>query len=177
MLHELSYKLISLLYLNKVIILKFTATKLLLTCLSIKENNLKKIIFIILGCLTFGLGTIGIFLPFLPTTVFYLLTAFFWLRSSEKLYQKFVDSKFYAEHIDRTLVRKEITTAGMVRMFIMMFVVFLIPCLLVDNVVMRVTMATVYVAHVIGLTWYFKFSGRKRSKGTAKAEAEVEVFD
>lgn len=60
---------------------------------------MKKIIFIILGALTFALGTLGIFLPFLPTTVFYLLTAFFWLRSSEKLYNRFMASQFYAEHM------------------------------------------------------------------------------
>lgn len=140
-----------------------------------KEIILKKIVFIILGCLTFALGTLGIFLPFLPSTVFYLLTTFFWLRSSEKLYQKFVASKFYEEHITKTLIRKEITTSRMVRMFIMMFIVFLIPCLLVDNVVMRVTMACVYVAHVIGLTLYFKFSGRKCSKGKAKVDVKAEV--
>lgn len=51
---------------------------------------MKKQLFILLGSLMFGLGTLGIFLPFLPTTVFYLLTGFFWIRSSDKLYQKYV---------------------------------------------------------------------------------------
>ena len=48
---------------------------------------MKKLFFIFLGSCTFALGTLGIFLPLLPTTGFYLLTAFFWMRSSDKLYK------------------------------------------------------------------------------------------
>ena len=117
---------------------------------------MKKWLFIFLGSLTFVLGTIGIFLPFLPTTVFYLLTGFFWLRSSDKLYQKFIQSDSYQKYVQDTLVNKNITTKGMIRMFVMLFIIFLIPGLLVDNLVMRITLGVVYVAHVIGLTWYLK---------------------
>ncbi|HAP4019884.1 TPA: DUF454 domain-containing protein, partial [Enterococcus faecalis] len=53
---------------------------------------MKKLFFIFLGSCTFALGTLGIFLPLLPTTGFYLLTAFFWMRSSDKLYNKFLAS-------------------------------------------------------------------------------------
>lgn len=117
---------------------------------------MKKWLYILLGMLTFGLGTLGIFLPFLPTTVFYLLTGFFWLRSSERLYQKFVQSKSYQKYVQNALIERNITTKGMVRMFSLMFIIFLIPALLVDNLVMRVTLAIVYLAHVIGLSWYLK---------------------
>lgn len=121
---------------------------------------MKKWLYILLGMLTFGLGTLGIFLPFLPTTVFYLLTGFFWIRSSEKLYQKFVQSKSYQKYVQNALIERKITTKGMIRMFLLMFVVFLIPAVLVDNLVMRVTLAIVYLAHVIGLSWYLK--GKKK---------------
>lgn len=121
---------------------------------------MKRWLYILLGMFTFGLGTLGIFLPFLPTTVFYLLTGFFWLRSSEKLHQKFVQSKSYQKYVQDALIERKITTKGMVRMFLLMFVIFLIPALLVDNLVMRVTLAIVYLAHVIGLSWYLK--GKKK---------------
>lgn len=130
---------------------------------------MKKILYISLGALTFALGTIGIFVPFLPTTVFYLLTGFFWLRSSEKLYTKFIQSESYRKYVDEPLVKKKMTTKSMVKMFSVIFIIFLIPCLLVDNTIMRVTMAIVYLAHVIFLTWYLK--GKKAT--TAQGMVEV----
>ena len=122
---------------------------------------MKKWLFILLGMITFGLGTLGIFLPFLPTTVFYLLTGFFWLRSSEKLYQKFVQSESYQKYVQDALIERKITTKGMLRMFLLMFIIFLIPAVLVDNTIMRITLAIVYLAHVIGLSWYLK--GKKKA--------------
>lgn len=117
---------------------------------------MKKWLFIVLGSVMFALGTLGIFLPFLPTTVFYLLTGFFWIRSSDKLHQKFTGSQGYQKYVQEALVKKKITTKGMIRMFMMLLIVFLIPAVIVNNLVMRVTLAVVYVAHVIGLTWYLK---------------------
>lgn len=107
----------------------------------------------------FGLGTLGIFLPFLPTAVFYLLTGFFWIRSSDKLYQKYVGSESYQKYVQEALVNKNITTKGMLRLFLMLLIIFLIPGLLVNNLMMRITLGIVYVVHVIGLTGYLK--GRK----------------
>ncbi|WP_430617366.1 hypothetical protein IGI86_002624 [Enterococcus sp. AZ188] len=117
---------------------------------------MRKISFIVIGLFTFGLGTLGIILPFLPTTVFYLLTAFFWIRSSDRLYQKFIHSNVYTQYVDRPIIKKQITNKGIFKMFITMFIVFLVPCILVDNLVMRVTMGIVYLFHLIGITWYLK---------------------
>jgi uncharacterized membrane protein YbaN (DUF454 family) len=110
-----------------------------------------------LGFLMFALGTIGIFLPFLPTTVFYLLTAFFWLHSSERLHQQFIGSEKYKQYIEDPLVKKNITSPGMIRMFVMMLIVFSIPFALTDSALLRIVLIIVYLAHLIGLTWHLRF--------------------
>lgn len=133
---------------------------------------MKKALFIALGAFTFALGTVGIFVPFLPTTVFYLLTAFFWLRSSERLYKKFTSSEGYQKYVQNTLIEKNITTKGMIRMFLMIFIVFLIPGLLVNNTIMRISLAVVYLCHVVFLTWYLKGKKTKAAPERKFGEAE-----
>ncbi|MEI5993398.1 YbaN family protein [Candidatus Enterococcus mansonii] len=116
---------------------------------------MKKILYIALGCLTFGLGTLGIFLPILPTAIFYILTAFFWMRSSDYLYTKFTSSVYYQKYIKESIVENKITPLGRVKLFSTLLIVFAIPCLIVRNPFMTATLATVYLIHFIGLNWYF----------------------
>ena len=44
---------------------------------------MKKILYIMIGCISFVLGIIGVVLPILPTVPFVLLAAFCFARSSE----------------------------------------------------------------------------------------------
>ena len=124
-------------------------------------NKIKKSFFIILGGISFILGTLGLSLPFIPTVPFYMLTSFLWLRSSEKLYNKFVQSTYYQKYIQELIIEKKMTTKGLVKLFAMIFIVFLIPGILVDNLVMRISLVVVYVLHFIFLTLYFKKKERK----------------
>ena len=62
--------------------------------------KLKNIIFAVLGCIFLALGTIGIFLPILPTTPFYLLTLFFFANSSQRLHDWFIGTKLYKKHLE-----------------------------------------------------------------------------
>jgi uncharacterized membrane protein YbaN (DUF454 family) len=56
--------------------------------------NLRKILFIAAGIVCLALGTIGAFLPVLPTVVFYLLAAAAFARSSERLYAWIMNHRF-----------------------------------------------------------------------------------
>ena len=58
-----------------------------------------KIVLIILGSIFAGIGILGIFIPGLPTTPFLLLSAGLYARSSEKLYQKLLSSRFIGKYI------------------------------------------------------------------------------
>ena len=58
-----------------------------------------KILFIILGLISTGLGIIGIFVPGLPTTPFLLLAAALFFKSSEKLYKLLVNNKYIGHYI------------------------------------------------------------------------------
>ncbi|MFC6171667.1 YbaN family protein [Loigolactobacillus jiayinensis] len=124
---------------------------------------MKKYIYLFLGTFTFGLGTMGIVLPVLPTTVFYLLTGFFWCRSSPKLHAKLVSMPLYQKYATPFL-EKRMTRAAKQRMFGMMGLVFLLSAVLVDHHLIRILLVIIYVSLVIGISWYLK------KRPTAKPE-------
>ena len=59
---------------------------------------MKKILYIFIGCISLGLGIIGVILPILPTVPFVLLAAFCFVRSSERLDGWFKNTKLYREN-------------------------------------------------------------------------------
>lgn len=61
--------------------------------------NLKKIIFNILGFFFVGLGIVGMFIPLLPTTIFLIIAAYFFAKSSEKYYNWLISNKYFGKFI------------------------------------------------------------------------------
>lgn len=69
-------------------------------------RNPLKIIWIVLGFICLGLGTIGVVLPILPTVPFYMATLFCFAKSSERLHQWFTETKLYKKHLDSFCSRR-----------------------------------------------------------------------
>lgn len=68
-------------------------------------KNIYKKILILIGWIFVGLGIVGIFLPLMPTTIFFILAAASFARSSEKFYNWLINHprfgkiiKSYLEH-------------------------------------------------------------------------------
>lgn len=58
-----------------------------------------KIFLIIIGCLSVGMGVLGIFIPLLPTTPLLLLAAACFVKSSPKLYDWLIQHKYMGPYI------------------------------------------------------------------------------
>lgn len=67
--------------------------------------KIKRLIFLILGYISLGLGCVGIVLPILPTVPFFLVTVFCFAKSSRKLHHWFIGTKMYKKHLE-SFVRK-----------------------------------------------------------------------
>ncbi len=67
---------------------------------------IKRLIFLILGCICLALGTIGVFLPILPTVPFYLATVFCFSQSSRKLHDWFLGTELYKKHLKSFVEKK-----------------------------------------------------------------------
>ena len=63
------------------------------------KNIVVRYVLIAAGCISFGLGVAGIFVPLLPTTPFLLLTAACFIRSSDTLYQWLIKHRWFGSYI------------------------------------------------------------------------------
>ena len=73
---------------------------------NIDENNLKissnpvlRWTFIVSGFILTGIGIAGMFLPLLPTTIFLLLAAWCFARSSEKFYKWLHNNRLFGKYL------------------------------------------------------------------------------
>ncbi len=64
----------------------------------VKNLFLRKV-YIVLGSISLALGILGIFLPLLPTTVFLLITAYFYGKSSARFYNWLLNNKYIGGYI------------------------------------------------------------------------------
>ena len=134
--------------------------------------KLKRLIFLIVGCLSLALGCIGIVLPVLPTVPFFLVTLFCFSQSSQKLHDWFVGTKLYQNNLANYVKGQGMTVRTKVRIlsavtalmafgfFMMLRKALYIPCAI---------LACVWAAHLVYFLFVVKTIGRN-----AKADPDGE---
>ncbi len=132
--------------------------------------KVKRIIFVVLGCICMGLGCIGIALPVLPTVPFFLATVFFFANSSQKLHDWFVGTKMYKKHLESYVKKKGMLMKTKLTIIITMTVMMGIGFFFMFRKAIYVPcaiLAVVWISHII----YF-FFGVKTIKETPPAYPE-----
>ena len=79
---------------------------------------MKRILYIILGCVGVGLGAIGAVVPMLPAFPFLMLAAFCFARSSEKLDRWFKGTKLYQDNLADYVAGRGMTWKTKIRIMI-----------------------------------------------------------
>ena len=70
---------------------------------------MKRVLWIVLGCIGVGLGAVGAVLPLLPAFPFLLLAAFSCAKSSERLHTWFVNTKLYQNNLESYVTHRAMT--------------------------------------------------------------------
>ena len=116
---------------------------------------MKKIIYIFIGCISLGLGIIGVILPILPTVPFALLAAFCFARSSERLDGWFKNTKLYRENNIKNGMTKQAKIRIMCSVTLLMSIGFIMMGLkgiVVGNIVLLI----VWIFHIAYFTFGVK---------------------
>ena len=80
--------------------------------------NIRKLFWIILGCIAVGVGAVGTVLPMLPTFPFLMLATISFAKSSEKLHAWFTDTKLYKDNLKDYVDGRGMTWKAKIRIMI-----------------------------------------------------------
>jgi|TARA_B100000902_G_scaffold77030_1_gene81793 uncharacterized membrane protein YbaN (DUF454 family) len=105
----------------------------------------KKILFIVVGSLSFSLGAVGIVIPGLPTTPFMILSSIMFLNSSERLYLWLTTHERFGKYILDFKQGKGITFktkiyAQTMMLLTMSFSLIPISPAFIENIIIRVVL-------------------------------------
>ena len=128
-------------------------------------NKIKKYIYIVVGIIAFTLGTIGVILPILPTTPFYLLASFCFVRGSTKFDNWFKNTKLYKKHLESFVSEKSMTLKEKIYILVFADTMILIPIIIVDSIHVRIFL----MALIIIKFYYFIFKIKTVKKNSQKS--------
>lgn len=107
-------------------------------------SSLKKWTLIITGSMSLGLGVLGIFLPLLPTTVFLLIAAACYARSSDRLYEWLLSHKWFGSYIRNWREHKALTRRTKTTILLVLWATLTASAVFaVENIVIRLVLLVV----------------------------------
>ncbi len=116
--------------------------------------KIKKLIYIITGCIGLGLGALGAALPLLPAFPFLLLAAVCFGKSSKRLHKWFIGTKLYKKNLESYVKGRGMTWKTKIRIMIIVTVTMSVGFIMMNAVpVGRIVLCAVWVFHVL----YFVF--------------------
>ena len=112
--------------------------------------NIKKALYVILGCIGVGMGAVGAVLPLLPSFPFLLLAAFCFARSSEKLNNWFINTRLYKENLESYVQGKGMTRKTKIKIMVTVTILMSIGFIMMHAVpVGRIVLGCVWVFHIL----------------------------
>ena len=118
--------------------------------------SIKRITFVVLGCVSLVLAVIGVVLPILPTVPFLALAAFCFAKSSDRLNNWLINTKFYQNNLADFKAGKGMTVKTKVRILATVTLVMaigLIAMLMKGVIVGSIILSVVWLGHI----YYFGF--------------------
>ena len=111
--------------------------------------KINKLLWMILGFITLALGTIGTALPMLPTVPFFMVAAFSFGKSSERLHTWFKSTKLYKDNLEDYVTKKAMTRKAKCRI---MMTITLLMCIGLVTMGLKGIMTGCIV---LGIIWVF----------------------
>ncbi|ADG40515.1 MULTISPECIES: YbaN family protein [Leuconostoc] len=114
-----------------------------------------KIIYILLGLISFTIGTIAIWIPGLPTTVFYVLTTILWSKSSPRLENWLHHNRYYIIYVDEAVFERKLSFKGRIVIYLITALMMAIPFFKTDMLWLRCILPLTSLSQIIAMESYY----------------------
>lgn len=129
--------------------------------------NIKKVLYVVIGCIGVALGAVGVVFPMIPTVPFLLLAAYCFARSSKRLHNWFTGTKLYKNNLESYVKGQGMTKKTKIRIMVSVTLLMTVGFVMMHQVpVGRIVLACVWLFHIL----YFTF-GVKTKHSTEAAAA------
>lgn len=101
------------------------------------------------GTVFVGIGILGIFLPLLPTTVFFLIAAWCYARSSQRLYDWLHHNKVFGKYIKNYRQGHGITRSGKITTIVILWGGILYSIFVTNILIIQIVLAAIAIGVTI----------------------------
>lgn len=124
--------------------------------LHLSLNQGMRYLWVTLGGISLALGILGIFLPLLPTTPFFLLTVFCFSKGSEKFHKWFISTKMYKDYIESYRPNRPVPLRKKIEIVCSVLLVVSVSFYFVENLFIRIILALVFIGHLFYFGFFMK---------------------
>ncbi len=131
--------------------------------------DIRKAVLIFAGTVCVGLGVLGMFLPLLPTTVFLLLAAYCYSRSSSRFHNWLLTNRWCGKYIKNYHERRGMTAGHKFRTILLLWASIGLSIWLLDG---RFWVTLLLIAIAAGVTGHLLWIKTSQSESSALSPDE-----
>ena len=121
------------------------------------SSGLKKVMFLVAGTISLGLGAVGVLLPILPTTPFLLLSAACYYKGSKRMHRWLLNNRLFGSYLRNYKEGKGISPAGKVSALFLLWLAICLSAIYVGNYIVQIALfavAIIVTIHILTLPTY-----------------------
>ena len=112
--------------------------------------RIKKSVYMVMGCISLGLGALGAAVPLLPSVPFLMLAAICFGKSSYRLHTWFRGTKLYKDNLETYVAGRGMTWKTKIRIMTIVTLTMAIGFVMMSHVpVGRIVLACVWLFHIL----------------------------
>ncbi|HAY34534.1 MAG TPA: YbaN family protein [Ignavibacteria bacterium] len=118
---------------------------------NISRNSFFRWILLLSGIILTSIGILGIFVPLLPTTIFFILAAWCFARSSEKFHKWLHNNKYFGKYLNDYSSGRGMTLNSKIFSITFLWIGILASALLLTDL-LYIRILLIIIA--VGVTWH-----------------------